>query len=147
MSALSTIESLLSYAPFQRATGTQAYDEETFRHFLTIERRRAEQSTRAFLLVLVSLKNEGEGGVPMPYALSNALFEGLGRCVREIDFIGWYREGRIVAAVLAQGAEPPHDVDGTVADRVKAELTSRLPRRATGRLNVRVVRLPRGSQC
>ena len=38
-------------------------------------------------------------------ATAAALFRGLGASVREVDFVGWYREGQVAAAVLAQGAK------------------------------------------
>ena len=36
-------------------------------------------------------------------ATAAALFGGLGACVREVDFVGWYREGYVAGAVLTQG--------------------------------------------
>ena len=81
----------------------QIYSEEAFRHMLAIERKRARRSNRSLFLLLVRFKGNSGSGLEIPPALAALLFSGLGLCVREIDFVGWHREGRIAGAVLAQG--------------------------------------------
>ena len=67
---------------------------------------------------------------------------GLGASVREVDFVGWYQEGHVPAAVLVQGVKPS---DGgaapSIADRVRAELKKGLTATELKNLRVRVVRL------
>jgi hypothetical protein len=73
------------------------------------------------------------------------LLQGLGLCVREVDFIGWYRGWRVAGAVLAQGVdEPGVDASRRIVERVTRVLSERLPGSVAGRLRVRVVTL--GSQ-
>jgi hypothetical protein len=65
----------------------------------------------------------------------------LGACVREVDFVGWYREGRIAAAVLAQGVRSTNDVPHLITKRVLLSLRKRLSADRARNLRVRVVRL------
>ena len=131
-------DSLPSYSGFASGAAGQAYNQTAFRHFLAIERRRAERSGRPLLLLLVALRgNQAEsrlGG-----ATAAAIFRGLGETVREVDFVGWFREGMVAGAVLTQGgtAEP---TGASVADRVTRVLRTHLPAAVGRRIRVRVVR-------
>lgn len=122
-----------------------AYTEQAFRHFLDVERIRAARSGRTFFLLLVSLRRCPDHGTRFGSPAAASLLEGLGICVREIDFIGWHREGRVAGAVLAQGLDyPGPDAAKRIVERVVGVLSDRLPASVTGRLRVRVVQL--GSQ-
>ena len=119
----------------------EVYDEEAFHHFLDIERTRTQRSEGALLLVLVSLrKNTGSSVIPREW--SSVLFSGLAHCVRDIDFIGWYRDQRIAGAVLAQGLEiPSAEAMKRIAERVTKILRHRLPAATADRLRVRIIQL------
>jgi hypothetical protein len=119
----------------------EVYNEEAFRHFLGVERTRADRSERTFLLLLVSLRKCPTLGVEVPRAISASLFSGLSLCVREVDFIGWYREERVAGAVLAQGDAPGSDAPARIVERVTTLLSRRLPSTIAERLRVRVVQL------
>lgn len=120
----------------------EALNEEAFRHFLMIERKRAERSGRSMLLLFVEFKSEREGDGRMDPLVSSKLFSGLTACVREIDFIGWYRSGRVAGAVLSQGPDTPaHDVAQQIGERVAQVLSERLPSHVRRRLQVRVLQL------
>jgi hypothetical protein len=122
------------------------YDEEAFHHFLAIERMRAARSEQPFLLLLVSLRNSPNAGTGMSRSVSAGVLSVLGQCVREIDFIGWYRADRIAGAVLAQGFDTPGPgALTTIVHRVTNMLSAELPAHIAGRLRVRVVRLGRAS--
>jgi hypothetical protein len=122
----------------------QAYNEQAFRHFLAIERKRAARARRSFLLLLVSLRKEPGASVVINAKAASRLFSGLAGCVREVDFIGWYREERVAGAVLTQGTDTPAPaaVKG-IADRVTDALGQRLSASEAQRLQVRVLRLSR----
>ena len=119
-----------------------AYDEEAFRHFLAVERVRAQRSERSFLLLLVSLRPSGDGSNEIPRGLSPTLLAALGMCIREVDFFGWYRDRRVAGAVLTQGLDL---LDPAARDRILARVTSilneHLPPSVSKRLRIRVVRL------
>jgi len=122
----------------------QAYNEEAFRHFLAIERKRSERASRSFLLLLVSLRKQPGMSLTFTPEVASRLFSGLALCVREVDFIGWYREERVAGAVLTQGigtTEP--DASRRIGERVTEILDKHLPPHAAERLHVRVLQLCR----
>jgi hypothetical protein len=120
-----------------------AYDEQAFRHFLVLERERASVGGRKCLLLLVSLKRHPERDTrQMSRHVGSAVLAGLEECVREVDFIGWYRERHVAGAVLTQGIEVPDDrMRGVIADRVRRTLARRLPGNVASRLRVRILPL------
>lgn len=129
---------------FESGAG-HAYNEAAFRHFLALESKRAERSNRSFVLLLVGLKRPASS---MPPRTAAVLFRGLAECVREVDFIGWYADGRTIGAVLAQGAEMLQaDVSEQVADRVRNGLAARLPARIASELQVQALELKRKAAC
>lgn len=119
----------------------QAYNEEAFRYFLGIERRRAHLSGRPFLLLLIDVKQSA------PEALDDRtareIFTALGSCLRETDFVGWYRQGRVAGGVLTQhaGTVASEMVD-LVSRRVRAALADTLSPGLTDRIQVRVYQVP-----
>jgi hypothetical protein len=120
----------------------EAYNEEAFRHFLTIERKRAERSGRSMLLLMVEFNAEPNSETQMDAAVTARLFTALSESVREIDFIGWYRTGRVAAAVLTQGPDAPTpEVSQLVGGRVAQTLAERLPAPIRRRIQVRVMQL------
>ncbi len=120
----------------------EAYNEQAFRHFLTIERKRAERSGRSMLLLLVELKAERHGDSLIDPSVAAKLFLAMTACVREIDSIGWYRTDRVAGAVLTQGpAAPAPDVSQQIGERVAHALSERLPSHVRHRIQVRVLQL------
>jgi hypothetical protein len=118
------------------------YNEEAFRYFLQIERKRASRSNSRFLLLLVDLQSH-TAGTRFDAATGAKLFAAMWPCLRETDFIGWYRQHRVASAVLTQvGESPDVEVSNLVADRVRESLTQRLPANLAARLQVRVYQVP-----
>jgi hypothetical protein len=118
-----------------------AYNEEAFRYFLDVERRRSEISNRPFVLVLLNLRmpRVPNDGASHP----EALLAGLSHVVRETDFIGWFRDLSVAGAVLTQHSETAGaDVTGAISRRVVQILGDRLPAALAPRVRVRVYRLP-----
>jgi hypothetical protein len=123
--------------------GCGAYNEDAFRYFLEIERRRAEASSRPWLLLLVDLKKQSEPESVIPGAIADRLFSSLAQCLRDTDFFGWYREGVVAGAVLTQHAETADtSIADVVAQRVSGALQSALPPQASIRVQVRVYQVP-----
>lgn len=117
-----------------------AYSEEAFRYFLSLERKRAECSGRSLLLLLVDVKTHPEGSARLSPSVSARLFAALGHTVRDVDFIGWYRDGRVAGAVLTQGADAPASgVSDRIRERVTEVLSDCLPAQIANRLQVRVL--------
>jgi hypothetical protein len=126
----------------QDGTG-DAYNEEAFHYFLEIERKRSELSNRPFLLMLIEFNRHHPGVNPeIDGATAARLFPILSQCVRETDFIGWYREGRVVGAVLTQHGEPDRDdLSEVVRQRVADALDKHFPPDRPRSLQVRVYQL------
>ena len=116
----------------------QAYNEEAFRYFLAIERKRSERSGRPFVLLLVNLKQEPGRKARIDPAVARDLFSGLWASLRETDFIGWYREERVAGAMLVefQGG-PRREVSRMIVQRVSAVLCERLSSNVAHRLQIR----------
>ena len=120
----------------------QAYNEEAFRYFLAVERKRAARSRQSLLLLLVSIKKRSGVRGPIRPVLAASIFSGLWLGVREVDFIGWFREGRVAGAVLTQGADPlAPDVSHRISQRLTETLRGRVPADVARRLHVRVLQL------
>ncbi len=121
----------------------RAYNEEAFRYFLSNERMRSERSDRPFLLLLVDLKKQRGASVRFDVAVAAQLFVGLGRCLRETDFVGWYRDRRLAGAVLTQLPDASSvDLCRVVRERASTALSESLPSDMFSRLQMRIFQLP-----
>jgi hypothetical protein len=119
------------------------YNEAAFRYFLQIERKRASRSNSRFLLLLVDLTRDAQQRAHFDAPTAAKLFAAMLPCLRETDFIGWYRQARVASAVLTQVGETPGiEVSNLVADRVREALGQNLPSSFSGRLQVRVYQVP-----
>jgi hypothetical protein len=130
-----------AFADFRPGENGKAYNEAAFRHFLAVDRRRARRAKRSLLLILVTVRHDAWPVTSLGDETAAALFAGLRSCTREVDFVGWYREGRVAAAVMTQGAAAPADLLRRVADRTRIALTTRLSADQARNLRLRVVRL------
>jgi hypothetical protein len=120
--------------------GMPIYNEEAFRYFLDVERRRAEDSKRPFLLLLVALLKTDPDHDRTP---ADALFAALATCLRETDFVGLYHAESVIGAVLTKHAHSVGaDAQAIVRDRVLASLRKSLPAAVAARVKARVYRLP-----
>jgi hypothetical protein len=118
-----------------------AYSEEAFRYFLGVERKRAELSKRSFLLVLIKVRAQSANG-HTPRAIAARIFAGLWQAVREIDFIGWFREDRVIGAILLQGSDmPATDALCDIGRRITETLRDRMPPDTARGVHVRVLQL------
>lgn len=121
----------------------QAYNEEAFRYFLALERHRSRRSGRAFVLLLVELTAQPGASARIDPDVVSELFSALSLCLRETDFVGWYREESVAGAVLTElGDRARADVCRLVGQRVSGALGERLPSSTARRLQVRVYQHP-----
>jgi hypothetical protein len=126
----------------------QAYNEQAFRYFLDLERKRSDLSNRPFVLLLVDLSQESSVTTPdIDPGSAQKLFRALSACVRETDFIGWYRAGSVAGAVLTQHSDTPGaDVQDAVSRRFEQSLRKQLPSDLQALVRVRVYQLPSAPQ-
>lgn len=79
---------------------SDAYDQEAFRYLLESESKRSERSGR-FCQILLVYWTDVEGRIlQMDSDVTKTVMAALPRGLRETDYIGWYRDGCIVGAVL-----------------------------------------------
>jgi hypothetical protein len=121
----------------------EAYNEAAFRYFLQVEEKRFLRSNRRFLLLLVDVRDEAGSPEDLDPALSRKLFAALWPCVRETDFVGWYRQGRVVGVACTQ----VDDIQGAtvasvVADRFQKAMREALPAEVGSGVHVRSYFLP-----
>lgn len=120
----------------------ETYNEEAFHHFLSIERKRSEASTRPFLLLLVEFDKHLGLPVPIGHEVASRLFAALARSLRDTDVIGWYREQRIAGAVLTDLGDAPQIIMPAITQRVRAFLQCDLPGDIASLVQVRLYQLP-----
>ncbi len=118
-----------------------AYNEAAFRYFLSLERKRAAREVRPLFLMLVKLSHPTRP-VGDLHAFAT-IFSVLNACVREIDLVGWYREGVVAAALFAGNAPTTGTVRENVSARVLNEFRDTLPEKVAARLRTRIVSLHR----
>lgn len=134
-----TPDSIPAHSPFSSASFGQAYNEAAFKYFLDVDRRRVRRTDRSILLVLVSVQEYPGRCVQLTDGLAAQLFTGLAASVREVDFIGWHRHGRVIGAVLPQAVSASRELRDLIADRVLMSLKKSLPRQTAAFLRARVV--------
>jgi hypothetical protein len=77
-----------------------AYNQEAFRYLLESESKRSERSGY-FCQILLVYWTDAQGGImQMDSHVAKTVMVALSRSLRETDYIGWYRDGHIVGAVL-----------------------------------------------
>jgi hypothetical protein len=77
-----------------------AYNQEVFRYLLESESKRSERSGYFCRILLVYWTDAQGRDVQMNSYAAKTVMAALSRSLRDTDYIGWYREGRIAGAVL-----------------------------------------------
>lgn len=116
------LESIPGYTTFYGGAAGRAHNQAGFQHFLRVELQRARRSGHCLLLVLVGVRDHTGRSAKLPPVVAAKVFSALGSSVREIDFVGWFKEGRIAAAALVQRATPTADVRQHIAGRIMKTL-------------------------
>jgi hypothetical protein len=119
------------------------YNEEAFRYFLEVERKRSELSNRPFVLLLVDLTGQSLATLEMDVSSAQKLLLALSVSVRETDFIGWYRARSVAGAVLTQHSDAAGaDLQEVVSRRIAQVLRESLPAELASLVRVRIYQLP-----
>jgi hypothetical protein len=100
--------------------------EEAFSYLLQAESKRSERSGQAYHIILI-YRVEGQGTVkPMHSYVSTIVFDALAQSLRQTDYIGWYRENRVIGGVLTVVEEDSiADVFERIHRRLKSILLAR----------------------
>ena len=108
-------------------TPAGVYGETDFHYLLESESKRSVRSGYSYRLVLVSqVTSQGELGVLDP-RVARTVMIAMSSCVRETDYVGWYRQGHIVGGVLTViGKDVPVEaiggLNGRLLETFRAEL-------------------------
>ena len=116
-----------------------AYNQEAFRYLLESESKRSERSGY-FCQILLVYSTDAQGRiVQMDFHGAKTVMAALSRSLRETDYIGWYRDGRIVGAVLTVLVqESMAQVSTQLQPRLVEILRIELGVEETSRLQIRV---------
>jgi len=102
-----------------------AFDEETFRRMLIIERKRTERSGKPFLLMLLEAGNH-QGSEKNERTLESIL-SALLLSTRETDVIGWYKDRTTIGAMFTGlMADERNAILSTILTRISATLRDAL---------------------
>jgi hypothetical protein len=116
-----------------------AYNQEVFRYLLESESKRSERSGYFSRILLVHRTNAQGAIVQMDSYVAKTVMAALSRSLRETDYIGWYRDGRIVGAVLTVLVqESMAQVASHLQKRLVEILRAELGVEETSRLKIRV---------
>jgi len=74
--------------------------EDAFHYLLQAEARRSQRSGKGYHILLVYSANSQGAISPMHASVSAILLDELAQSLRETDYVGWYREDRIIGGVL-----------------------------------------------
>ena len=104
----------------RRGDDLHVVSEAMFRGVLVRERKRADRSNGAFILLLLEIDAE-----LTPLTWRHA-FEALAAAKRDTDVIGWFERGRVVGLLLLEAGVTDAAVCRALEDRVRGELAKRL---------------------
>ena len=117
----------------------QACNEEAFRHFLTMERNRWRRSGRGFVLIVVRLKQQEGRIADLDAIVAGKMLASLWQTLRGTDQVGWFREPRVVGALLGDAGG---DNVAALCAKVRRSIESALPPDVAARLYIRGFRIP-----
>jgi lipopolysaccharide/colanic/teichoic acid biosynthesis glycosyltransferase len=104
----------------QPSGGLHIVSEGIFRGVLLRERKRADRSDGAFILLLLEIDGHGS-----PSEWRHAI-DALAAVKRGTDVIGWFERGRVVGLILLEADVSNAPVWRALEDRVRGELANRL---------------------
>jgi hypothetical protein len=122
----------------RKSAGTAVYNAAAFRYFLSRERQRAARAKCSLVLIFVSAKPQGLRRDLMSHCAPE-IFAALSACVREVDHVGWYRDGAIASALLSVDGRVSTPITRIVRARVDVALGERLPAETAAAFRVRVL--------
>ena len=115
------------------------YNQEVFRQLLECESKRSERSGRFWQIILVHWTDEQGGIVQMNSDVAQRVIAASFRSFRETDYIGWYRDGQIIGAVLTVLAkEAMAQVSASLQPRLEETLRAKIGVEENCRLQIRV---------
>lgn len=115
------------------------YNQIVFRYLLESESKRSERSGH-FCQILLMYSTDAQGRIVlMDSHVAKTVIAASSRSLRETDYVGWYRDGHIVGAVLTVLVqETMAQVSTHLQPRLVEILRAELGFKETNRLQIRV---------
>ncbi|HLV02004.1 MAG TPA: sugar transferase [Acidobacteriota bacterium] len=112
----------------QEGIGHIIFEEETFAHFLALERKRSDRSSNPMVVILLELKKLRDDAGRLDPVLRDSIFSALSSCLRETDIIGWKENDKVAAALLTElGSADRTAVIRAVREKLFDSLSRSLP--------------------
>ena len=118
-----------------QASREEVFQEQTFHRMLALERRRAERSRKPFVLMLLDAQAvlEHRNGTALVERFTSATCDA----TRETDFVGWYKEGAILAVIFTEvSLNGKHPITEVLQSKVVKALRDRLGHKLVSNLAV-----------
>jgi lipopolysaccharide/colanic/teichoic acid biosynthesis glycosyltransferase len=115
-----------------RSDGLHVVSEGIFKGVLLRERKRADRSNGAFILLLLEVDGNG------PSSGWRHAIEALAAVKRGTDVIGWFERGRVVGLILLEAGVSEAPVWRALEERVRGELAKRLDPTSLARVAIGV---------
>jgi hypothetical protein len=116
------------------------YNQEVFRQLLECESKRSERSGRLWQILLL-YRTDAQGGiVQMNSDVAQRVISASFHSFRETDYIGWYRDGHIIGAILTvQEKEAMTQVTASLQPRLEETLRAKVGVEENSHLQIRVL--------
>jgi exopolysaccharide biosynthesis polyprenyl glycosylphosphotransferase len=115
--------------------GARLINEDLFRGVLVRERKRADRSNQALMVVLVTLSEESGLRFSMAWL---KVIEALAAAKRETDVLGWFERGVVVGAILPEVPASDANFFADFTRRLRLELERRLDAESLEHVSIRL---------
>jgi hypothetical protein len=120
-------------------TRSVAYNEGAFQYLLEGESKRSKRTGHLYNILLIYYTNEQGILILMESNIAKTVIAAVSRCLRDTDYIGWYREGRLLGGVLTVlGQNSEADVCSSLRPRLVRILWDDLGVEESRRFQIRV---------
>lgn len=105
----------------------KVYHKTAFRHLLNNEAARSQRSGLAYHILLISRGTTDSTMRPLDAQVAASVAKVLKKCLRDTDYIGWYRDGHVMGGVLTAlgkefGSDHVHGLTTRIVDMLYSEL-------------------------
>ena len=118
---------------------SRTYNEKAFQFLLGSEAKRSERSGYVCQILLVSRTDITGNAIKMNDDMAQTIMSSLSQCLRETDYVGWYREGFVAGGVLTViGPDASPGLFQHIQARLTALLRFELGEEVAGQFRIRL---------
>lgn len=120
----------------------EVLSEDTFQSLLMLERRRAERSSKRFVLMLLDARSLPASDSVIRFM--TGVISVLCRSTRETDLVGWYKEGQVLAVLFTEiNCEGETPITELLQSKVLAALLKELDKNLLSQLQTSIHLFPK----